>query len=70
MTPVVVAVVAVAVAVALTVVVAWRLRRARRPDGVATFQRQIDALRPEARQRVVSEVQRIDEEKKGPPDGS
>ncbi|MFV0308469.1 MAG: hypothetical protein ACK5OX_12070 [Desertimonas sp.] len=63
-------VVVIVVAVLAVVVVGWRVRRARRPDGVATFQRQIDALRPEARQRVVDEVQRIDDEKKGPPGGS
>lgn len=61
-------IVAAAVAVVVLAVSVWRGRR--RPDGVATFQRQIDALSPEARQRVVDEVHRIDEEKKGPPDGS
>jgi len=54
--------------VATVVIVVFVMRRARRPDGVATFQRQIDALSPEARRQVVDEVQRLDEEKKGPPD--
>jgi hypothetical protein len=59
------------VAVAAVALVAVMLvRRARQPDGVTTFQRQIKALSPEARRRVVDEVQRIDDEKKGPDDGS
>ncbi len=65
MTAAVVALAAIVVVVLVVLVV----RRARRPDGVATFQRQIDALSPEARRQVVDEVQRLDEEKKGHPDG-
>ena len=53
------------VAVAIVVVVAVFVARSRRPDGVATFRRQIDALSPEARRPVVDEVQRLDDEKKG-----
>ena len=65
------AIIAVLVAVAVVALVAvTSLRRARQPDGVTTFQRQIKALSPEARRRVVDEVQRIDDEKKGPNDGS
>ncbi len=69
MTTLAIIVVLVAVAVVGLVAVA-AVRRARRPDGVTTFQRQIKALSPEARRRVVDEVQRIDDEKKGPNDGS
>lgn len=65
MTAVLIAIAIAAIVVVGAVVV---FRRNRRPDGVATFQRQIDALSPEARRQVVDEVQRIDEEKKGPPD--
>ena len=39
------------------------LSRRRSPDGVTTFQRQIDALSPEARRSVVDRVQRLDESK-------
>jgi len=53
------------VAVVVVVVVAVLVARSRRPDGVATFRRQIDALSPEARRPVVDEVQRLDDEKKG-----
>ena len=53
------------VAVAIVVVVVVFVARSRRPDGVATFRRQIDALSPEARRPVVDEVQRLDDEKKG-----
>jgi hypothetical protein len=46
--------------------------RRRSPDGVTTFQRQIDALSPEARRSVVDRVQRLDESKppEDGPDGS
>ena len=49
--------------------VAIAVSRRRTPDGVATFQRQIDALSPEARRPV---VQRLEEVVKGEPrdDGS
>jgi hypothetical protein len=36
--------------------------RNRKADGVATFQRQIDALSPEARRPVVDQVQQLDDE--------
>jgi hypothetical protein len=56
----------VAIVVVVVVgVVAVLVARTRRPDGVATFRRQIDALSPEARRPVVDEVQRLDDEKKG-----
>ena len=51
---VIVAVVVVAIVVALVL-------RARRPDTVEVFQRQIDALSPEARKPVVEQVQQLDE---------
>ena len=38
------------------------LRRSSRPDGVATFRRQIDALSPEARRPVVDQVQQLEED--------
>jgi hypothetical protein len=59
---------AVIVVVALAVVLA---RRRRTPDGVTTFQRQIDALSPEARRPVVQrleDVSRRNEPLDGPPD--
>ncbi|CAN5616692.1 hypothetical protein BH24ACT5_BH24ACT5_29190 [soil metagenome] len=37
------------------------LRRRRSADGVASFQRQIDALSPEARRPVVDRMQRLDD---------
>jgi len=40
------------------------LNRRRTPDGVATFQRQIDALSPEARRPV---VQRLEDAGRGEP---
>jgi hypothetical protein len=47
----------VIVAIGLGMIIAKR----RRPvDGVETFQRQIDALSPQARRRVVDRVQQID----------
>jgi flagellar biosynthesis/type III secretory pathway M-ring protein FliF/YscJ len=50
-------------AVVIVVVAAILVRRARRPDGVTTFQRQIDALSPEARRQVVDKVQQMDDER-------
>lgn len=47
------------VVVGLGVLVA---RRRRAVDGVSSFQRQIDALSPEARRNVVDRVQRLDSE--------
>jgi len=53
----------VAVGIAIVVVglglLVWSRRRA--PDGVASFQRQIDALSPEARRSVVDRVQELDD---------
>jgi len=60
---VVVAVAAVVVVIAVVVVVT---RRSRHPDGVAQFQRQIDALSPEARRPVVDRVQQLEEEADAP----
>jgi hypothetical protein len=51
---VIVAVVVVAIGIVLAV-------RARRPDTVEVFQRQIDALSPEARKPVVEQLQQLDE---------
>ena len=51
---IVVAVVVVAIIVALVL-------RSRRPDTVEVFQRQIDALSPEARKPVVEKLQQLDE---------
>lgn len=47
----------VAIAVLLVFVVVARGRRA--PDGVASFQRQIDALSPEARRPVVKRLEDV-----------
>ena len=46
----------VAVAIVLVAVVASRRRT---PDGVVTFQRQIDALSPEARRPVVQRLEDV-----------
>jgi hypothetical protein len=53
-------------------IVLFVLSRRRTPDPVTSFQRQIDALSPEARRSVVDRVQRIEDEKKGEsaPDGT
>ena len=48
-------------------IVLFVLSRRRAPDGVTSFQRQIDALSPEARRSVVDRVQRLDDDK--PVDG-
>ena len=56
---VVIVVVAVVVLVGVGVVV---VRGRRRPDGVAAFQRHIDALSPEARRPVVDQVQQLEDE--------
>ncbi len=55
----VVVIVALVVVVAAAVIVAFGRRR-RDDDGVAMFQRQIDALSPEARRPVVDKVQQLD----------
>ena len=49
-------------------IVLFVLSRRRAPDGVTSFQRQIDALSPEARRSVVDRVQKLDEDG-SPPDG-
>lgn len=43
-------------------IILFVLSRRRTPDGVASFQRQIDALSPEARRPVVDRVQQLEEE--------
>ncbi len=48
-------------AVLVLVTFALIVRLSRRPDGVAEFQRQIDALSPEARRPVVDQVQQLEE---------
>jgi len=53
-------VIGLAAVVLVAVVVAVRSTR-RPPDGVAMFQRQIDALSPEARRRVVDRVQQFED---------
>jgi hypothetical protein len=57
-----------AVVVVVAIVVVLRLRPSRRPDGVATFRRQIDALSPEARRPVVDQVQRLEDSTDRRPD--
>ncbi len=56
----------VGAAIVLAGVVLFVLSRRRAPDGVTSFQRQIDALSPEARRSVVDRVQKLDE---GKPEG-
>lgn len=58
--------VVIAIAVVVIGLVVFVARRRRSADGVSTFQRQIDALSPEARRNVVDRVQRLDSE--APPD--
>jgi hypothetical protein len=58
------AVVLVIIVVAVLIIVALAVKylvRQRRPDTVEVFQRQIDALSPEARKPVVEQVQQLDE---------
>jgi hypothetical protein len=64
-TVVVIVIVAVVVVVAI---VAALVVRARRPDTVEVFQRQIDALSPEARKPVVEQIQQLDD--RGEEDGA
>ena len=53
-------IVVLAVAVVVVVLVVVVLARGRRaPDGVASFQRQIDALSPEARRPVVKRLEDV-----------
>jgi hypothetical protein len=54
---VIVVVIGVAVVALVVIVVLARGRRA--PDGVASFQRQIDALSPEARRPVVKRLEDV-----------
>ena len=55
------AVIIVIAAVAVVALIVALVLRARRPDTVEVFQRQIDALSPEARKPVVEQVQQLDE---------
>jgi hypothetical protein len=48
----------VVVAVAVALIVLLRFRRRRTEPGVASFQRHIDALSPEARREVADRVKR------------
>jgi hypothetical protein len=52
----------IAIAVVVVVIAVILMRRSRHPDGVAQFQRQIDALSPEARRPVVDRVQQLEEQ--------
>ena len=64
-----IAVVVVIIAVVVVAIVVALVLRARRPDTVEVFQRQIDALSPEARKPVVEKLQQLDErggEENGP----
>ena len=49
-------------AVAVIVVAVLAVRRSRPVDGVEQFQRQIDALSPEARRPVVDQVAQLDDD--------
>ena len=60
--------VVVGAAIVVTGIVLFVLSRRRAPDGVTSFQRQIDALSPEARRSVVDRVQKLDEDKPEPRD--
>jgi hypothetical protein len=57
----VIAVVIVILAVIVVAIVVAMVLRARRPDTVEVFQRQIDALSPEARKPTVEKLQQLDE---------
>ena len=52
----------VGAAIVVAGIVLFVLSRRRAPDGVTSFQRQIDALSPEARRSVVDRVQQLDDE--------
>ncbi len=54
--------VVIGAAVVAAGIVLFVLSRRRTPDGVTSFQRQIEALSPEARRSVVDRVQRLEEE--------
>ena len=60
-----VVVVIIAVVVVVAIVLALVLR-SRRPDTVAVFQRQIDALSPEARKPTVEKLHQLDEPDRPP----
>ena len=60
--------VVVGAAIVVAGIVLFVLSRRRAPDGVTSFQRQIDALSPEARRSVVDRVQKLDEGKPEPQD--
>jgi flagellar biosynthesis/type III secretory pathway M-ring protein FliF/YscJ len=66
---IVVVVVVVIVAVVVVAIVAALVMRARRPDTVEVFQRQIDALSPEARKPVVEQLEQLDERDDEEPGG-
>jgi hypothetical protein len=53
----------VGAAIVVAGIVLFVLSRRRAPDGVTSFQRQIDALSPEARRSVVDRVQKLEEDK-------
>ena len=57
---VLIVVIVVLAVVVLVGVGAMVISRRRRPDGVAAFQRHIDALSPEARRPVVDQVQQLE----------
>ena len=61
-------VVVVVVAIVVVAIGAALIMRARRPDTVEVFQRQIDALSPEARKPVVEQIQQLDD--RGEDDGA
>ena len=61
-------VVVVVVAIVVVAIGAALIMRARRPDTVEVFQRQIDALSPEARKPVVEQLQQLDD--RGEDDGA
>jgi hypothetical protein len=65
---VIVVVVVVIVAIVVVAIGAALIMRARRPDTVEVFQRQIDALSPEARKPVVEQIQQLDD--RGEDDGT
>jgi heme A synthase len=57
----------VIVAVVVLAALAWRRRRAP-DDGVANFQRQIDALSRDARKPTIEQLRHSDEDDAVPPD--
>lgn len=72
-------VVVIGVAVVALVIIVVLARGRRTPDGVASFQRQIDALSPEARRPVVKRLEDVTKrddtdaersDREGDPDGA